>query len=171
MITTKDAPAFVSFTKVNRINVLALCRIDDPESLTNLLGLLLPARPIPKTPRQTPGKYIVNALRGEENSLLPKHQIQRPASFHMRPRPSAMAQDFKVRAARFFESVGKDRQAVKCSVLVDRLSEFRNRPVVPCEPCLVDGNGAERVPEDVTKQVSLATPFRCHRLFPKALVN
>jgi hypothetical protein len=70
-----------------------------------------------------------------------------------------MAQNVLFRTARFFQGVGKNRQAVEGSVLIDALGDLPYRAVVPRQPSGIKGDGAEGIAEDVTKDVCLLPSF------------
>ena len=60
-----------------------------------------------------------------------------------------MVQDFSVMAATFFQDIGKARQTLEGSIIVNVLGQSDR---LRCEPSWGDGNRTERVAEDFTGQ-------------------
>jgi hypothetical protein len=83
-----------------------------------------------------------------------------------------MAQDFRVGTSGFFQGVGEDAHLVKGAVDVDCLRESFH---LGGEPRGVDGDGAERIAEDVTEEVSvvfhesIVIPLHFNRLLLAAI--
>src|ERR1022692_393097 len=92
----------------------------------------------------------------QRHSLFTQHEIKHPTSTHMRPRPSAVAQDFLVIATGFVQGVSQDGHSVESTVVVDRLGQLDDGGR---KPYGVERYGAEGVAEDVTEQVGLNLPF------------
>jgi hypothetical protein len=75
----------------------------------------------------------------------------------MRPVAAAVVQNVEVVAARILKCVGKVRQAVNGTLLIDPFSESDDGGR---EPSGFDGDGAEGVPKDVTDAIALSLSFR-----------
>ena len=88
--------------------------------------------------------------------LPPQHPINDPASTTMDSRLTAVVQDVSFAASGVFQSIGQDRKSVECSLLVDGLSKFHVRSVIPLKDGGVQGNGPEGVAEDAAEQVGLS---------------
>ena len=94
----------------------------------------------------------VAALLSVMRLLLAQDQVHNPAAPNMWPFASAMAQNVGVRAARFFESIGKNRHVLEAAFLVNGLGDFRDRAIVPSQPRRIDSHGAKQEWSDhVTK--------------------
>jgi hypothetical protein len=88
--------------------------------------------------------------------LLLQEQIYHPAPPHMLPRLPTMLQYLGVGAARFFQSIGQDREVREATFLVDCLGEFGAGAGLPGEPSRIDIHLAEGVADNITKQDTLA---------------
>ena len=69
----------------------------------------------------------------------------------MRTRLAAMAENVGIGAAGFFEGVGKVRQAVKGSVIINGLGELGDGAVGQLSQAGSKATGKEGIAEDVTK--------------------
>ena len=76
----------------------------------------------------------------------------------MRAVATAVVENVSVVASAILKRISKDRHSLKGSVGVDALCDAANRTVIPSEPCWVDGDGAEKVADDFSQQVTLK-PF------------
>jgi hypothetical protein len=79
-------------------------------------------------------------------SLLPKDEVERPATSDMFSGLSKVAQDVLKGASSLFQSIGQNGEALKGTLLVDGRSEFLHGRSKP------DGfknDGAERIAENV----------------------
>ncbi len=79
------------------------------------------------------------SFRRDAGLLLAQDQVHDPAPLHMLPRLAAMVQNVGVSAARFFQTVGQDGQAIEGPVLVDRLGQFKDAAAAPGHPKGIDG--------------------------------
>ena len=68
------------------------------------------------------------------DSRLAQQHIDDPAAADVFAGLAAVVEDVGVGTARFFQSVGEDGQAVKCTLVVDCLGEFCNGGVIPAKP-------------------------------------
>src|SRR6266508_248415 len=90
-----------------------------------------------------------NGLGMVASLLLLQNQIDHPAAADVDLLGvAAVGKDVLVRAAGVLKGVGEDRHAVEGALLVDAASQ---REHVGGQPCGVERDGAEGVPEDVAQ--------------------
>jgi hypothetical protein len=87
--------------------------------------------------------------------LIAEDQIHYPTAANVGTRLTAMPQDFGIRAARFFQGVGKDRHSVEGSFIVDCLRHTDDRAG---QPGLFKRDWTEGVANDVAQEFCLL-PF------------
>src|SRR5262245_17894641 len=75
----------------------------------------------------------------------------------MNSRLTAVPENLGVGAAGVFKGIAQNRHAVEGSVVADCLSHVDDGAVVPGEPVLVEGHGAEWGANDAAKKVGLHT--------------
>src|SRR5262249_48630425 len=88
--------------------------------------------------------------------LLCQHQVHRPAASDVFARVTAVIEHVGTGAARVFEGIGENRQAVEGALIVDALREGDD---VPGPPGGIDPDGTESVAEDVTENAALDSTF------------
>src|SRR3954453_17546304 len=105
--------------------------------------------------------YWLTPLRGYcTSSRLAEQQVDGPAAADVRAGAAAVTQQVGVGAAGLFEGVGEDRQVVEGAVVVDLPGDRGYGAVVPGQPRGIDGDRAERVAEDLTKNVAMCCILR-----------
>jgi hypothetical protein len=83
--------------------------------------------------------------------LLTEQGIDNPAAANMRPFTATVVENVLIVAPGVLQGVGKDRQAVEGTVVVDGLGDPANCAVVPGEPCRVSSEGPEWVAENTSE--------------------
>src|SRR5262245_54099911 len=92
-------------------------------------------------------------MRSDDSvSFFAENQIDDPAAADMRSGPTAVVEDIAVGARRILQRVGEDRHDLPAAVLVDRLRQFHDGPVVPRQPVRVDGGGLKRIAKDAVHE-------------------
>jgi hypothetical protein len=83
--------------------------------------------------------------------LLSQNQIDDPAATDVFAGLTAVVEDVGVGAAGFFEGVGKHRETVESTLVIDTLREFRDGAIVPCKPSGPQNcYGAKGIAKDVS---------------------
>src|SRR4051794_17673860 len=104
-----------------------------------------------------PSKSAPAATRLRSRLLLPEQQIGDPAATDVRAVASAVGQDGLILAARVLQGVGKDGHGGKVPAVVHLPGEGNDRGG---KPRGVNGDGTERIAEDVSNEIALSNGFR-----------
>src|SRR5262245_60917995 len=95
------------------------------------------------------------SFRRKQVLFLARYQVHNPAPSDMLSWVAAVGKNIAVDATCFFKGIGKDREMVESSVIVNGLGQFPDCAVLPVEPGGVERDGAKRVAEDITEEACI----------------